>query len=98
MQETPVIDVTDEIRKEVFYSPEGLIRAECKGNNALVFSKISSPVKRFDGQKATYKIEYRWHSPNDVHAVKGNEFTYWMEDEVKEALTGKCLFDCFQLF
>jgi len=72
----------------------GCVRAERKGTNTLILRKLDAPVKRFDGKKATYELEHRWHKSETapVSSVLGNDFTFWQR---KEFDPNKSLFDQF---
>lgn len=73
----------------------GCVRAERKGDNTLILRKLDEPFRRFDGRRAGYEVEYRWHPPGgNVHSVLGNEFTYWQR---KEFDPSKPLFEQFSL-
>ena len=70
------------------------IRAERKGTNTLIMRSLESPVKRFDGKKANFELEHRWHKSeeSDITSVQGNDFTYWRESEFDQ---NKSLFEQF---
>lgn len=61
----------------------GCIRAERQGTNTLIMRKLDTPIKRFDGKKARYELEHRWHSSETapVSSVQGNDFTFWRKSE-----------------
>ena len=93
VDEPAVVDLTEEF--------PGCIRAARKGVNTLILRRLLRPRRRFDGKRASYELEYRWHrsSQVDVHSVLGNEFTFWQRREIEPVLSGiRELFDCFQLF
>jgi len=96
-------DVTEEIKTEACQPTnrpyiKGVIRAEQEEKNILILSHVS-PVKRLDGKRASYRVEYRWlRNADDVHSVMGRDFSYWEKKELTKALAGHCLFDCFRLF
>lgn len=73
------------------------IKAERKGVNTLILWKLDKPRTRFDGKRALYQLEYRWHSSPTCHIthVQGNEFSLW---QAKEINLKKGLFTQFQLF
>ena len=93
VDEPAVVDVTEEF--------PGCIRAARKGVNTLILRRLLRPRRRFDGMRASYELEYRWHRSGrvDVHSVLGNEFTFWQRKEIEPVLSGiRELFDFFQLF
>lgn len=98
MSQDKLVDYTSEIK--------GALKAQGIGKNVLILTKLESPVRRYDGKTASYRLDYRWLSqpcetPEDecYVCVLGNEFTYWQLKEVKESLKdGESLFDHFNLF
>jgi hypothetical protein len=103
--------VTDQIAEELVQSKgegrvKGLLLAEQQDGNVLILTHISA-IDRFDGERASYALEHRWLSDkSNVHSVQGNDFSYWRRKELRELgvmkekgteLTGKSLFDCFEL-
>lgn len=81
------------------------VRAEGNDKNVLILRKLDKPFKRIDGKMGSYELEYRWLSQSCQTekdqawaCVQGQEFTYWQSKEIKRALAGKSLFDCFNLF
>lgn len=95
------VDVTDEGRNRGLLGWAGVIRADRQGANTLILTRMENPVKRFDGKKAAYRLEYRWHpSPDsDLTEVRGREFSYWQGREIPGAVGGReDLFEHFQLF
>ena len=91
--EPAVVDLTEEF--------PGCIRAARKGVNTLILRRLVRPRRRFDGKRASYELEYRWHRSSrvDPHAVLGNEFTFWQRKEIEPLLSGAVeLLDFFHLF
>ena len=84
------------------------IAAHGSGNNFLILRKLDTPLKRFDGQRASYEIEYRWLSETCENesdeawaCCQGQEFTYWLRKELPISeikKPGFSLFDHFNLF
>lgn len=78
------------------YCYANTLRAERKGDNTLILSKLDNTVKRFDGKKARFILEHRWHRPGaDIYSVQGQDFTYWTTSEIDP---DKCLFNQVNLF
>lgn len=72
------------------------VKAEQDGKNVLILRKLDFPVKRNDGKKAIYELEYRWLSnPDYVSCVQGSDYTYW---QAKEVQLKKGLFEQFNLY
>lgn len=94
------MDVTAEVKTEIV-QPKGLIRAEQRDKEVLILSHFDR-IKRFDKKIASYRLEHRWLSDyNDVHAVQGNDYTFWQKKELNQVgafNNDKSLFDCFNLF
>jgi hypothetical protein len=96
IMEEQIIDVTEEIKKEVVSRDAFL--AKQKGKNVLIL-KHTEPTRRFDGKRGTYRLEHRWLSnPDDVHSCQGRDFSIWMKKEILSVLNGKIsLFDFFDI-
>jgi len=87
--------------------PDSIV-AEGNGKNFLKLQKLDTLVKRLDGQKVPYVIEYRWLSvecqnENDEAwaCCQGVDFTYWSESElpINKIKDGTIqLFDVLSLF
>lgn len=84
------------------------ILAQGKDSNVLLLHRLEQPVKRLDGKKAHYELEYRWlsaeckeESDESWCCVLGAESSYWQTKELPlEAFREgtKNLFDHFHLF
>lgn len=82
--------------------------AQGKDSNVLILHKLDHPVRRLDGKKAFYELEYRWlsteckdESDEAWCCVSGTESTYWQRKELPIELFkngSKTLFDHFNLF
>lgn len=96
----------EQIRDVTEFYPH-CVKAEQKGRNVLIMSKLDKPIKRFDGKTASYELMYNWLSPdapicpedNYGHLdylcrVSGTDFTYWQK---KEFDLNKSFFDQFDL-
>lgn len=82
------------------------IKANADGRNVLILYKLDSPIYLL-GKRKTYQLEYRWLSVDpteqgdEVCCLKGNEFNYYTEKELKELNVfddNVSLFDCFCLY
>ena len=64
------------------YYPDCL-KAERKGCNTLILTRVSELHKRFDGQWARYRLAYYWHLTPDSpqSSVQGDDYTYWKKSE-----------------
>lgn len=90
------------------FSHRNVIRAEAKGKDCLVLSRLETPIKRADGKTATYELEHRWLSKEvteqdttPVVCVLGNDFTYWTKEEIADlskSMETLRLFGMFDLF
>lgn len=72
--------------------PDHII-AQGKGSNFIAIEKLDQPFQRADGKQASFQVDHRWLSSeceneNDESyvCVKGQEFTYWQEKEIKRLL------------
>jgi len=82
------------------------ISAFGKGKNFLMLRELDEPLKRFDGTKADYELEYRSLSvvceterDQSWACVTSMEHTYYTKKELdKEILDGENLFEHFNLF
>ncbi len=84
-----VVDVSDQLK---------CTKAEQRGSDVLILCKLDAPVRRVDGKRARYILEYRWlNNVRDICSAQGNEFSYWLPSEIK-GWRDKSLFDIFQLF
>lgn len=95
MPET-VIDYTDSF---------DCVAAHGRGRDVLILRRMKSPLKRFDGKKAAYEVEYRWLSvacqneKDEAWArARGQEFTYWQAQEFDMKKGRENLFEVFRLF
>tara|TARA_B100002019_G_C21255667_1_gene593697 strand:- start:557 stop:856 length:300 start_codon:yes stop_codon:yes gene_type:complete len=67
--------------------------AQGKGSNFLMISKLSEPLKRFDGKNGYYEVNYRWLSEtcneeNDEAwcCVQGSDLIYLTKKEAKDII------------
>lgn len=80
-------------------------KAHALDKNVLILRKLDNPVKRFDGEKALYELEYRYLSKDVTNdkdeswvCVEGNDFTFWTVKEIKELGEISNLFEHFNLW
>lgn len=98
--ELSYVDYTDQIGD--------CIAAHGRGETVFILRKLEKPVRRPDGERANYELEYRWLSTTCAHekdeawaCVQGGEFTYWTAEEldIDAIKTGEApLVDVFRLF
>ena len=83
------------------------LKAHAQNKNILILSKRDNPIKRFDGKRVSYELQYKNTSKeitNDKDeswvCVSSSEITYWSKKELLEnnAFNAENLFDCFNLF
>ena len=84
-----IVDVSDQFK---------CLKAEQRDTDVLILRKLDSPVRRMDGKRARYELEYRWLSdPRHLCCVQGAEFSFWLASEIRGWET-ESLFDAFRLF
>lgn len=78
---------------------ENAVKAERNDANVLILKRLKTPFRRVDGKKAGFEMEYRWLTGEDadVTEVRGRDFTYWQEHEIRDWQNAS-LFDLFGLY
>jgi hypothetical protein len=83
------------------------LEASACGKEVLIVFKLDEPVKRSDGKRVSFCIEWRTltkeptEKGDEVRCVYSSEVEYWTKKELGEAGFYKkhsSLFDCFNLF
>ena len=104
MSTDEVIDYTEEYNgKSSFHD---YIAVHGKGRMVLMLSKLEEPVQRWDGKKASYRLEDRSLSQRCEHyrdeawaCVRADDWQFLQRKEIEKCLRGmkkgKTLFDFF---
>ncbi|MFA5525641.1 MAG: hypothetical protein WC992_02340 [Acholeplasmataceae bacterium] len=98
-------NVTGEGRSRGLLGFAHAVRADRRGPNTLILSRLDAPVDIFNGNRrirCRWRLEYRWHASedSDLTEVRGSEFQYYLPRELPPDIRDgrKSLFEFFQLF